>query len=100
MNENGFCLAGRLRKISQDVRFLYDATNFMAPWQIKTELDDSVALTFTPFFERIAKSDALIIRSEVHQMLGRFSGTLRADNGERIAVNDVIGWAEDHHARW
>lgn len=100
MNENGFCLAGRLRKISQDVRFIYDATNFMAPWQIKTELDDSVALTFTPFFERIAKSDALIIRSEVHQMLGRFSGTLRADNGERIAVNDVIGWAEDHHARW
>jgi len=33
-------------------------------------------------------------------MLGRFSGTLLADNGERIAVNDVIGWAEDHHARW
>jgi hypothetical protein len=48
----------------------------------------------------VAKTDALVIRSEVHQMIGRFKGTLKPDQGEPIQVEEAIGWAEDHHARW
>jgi hypothetical protein len=33
-------------------------------------------------------------------MFGRYSGTLVTDTGERIKVENLIGWAEEHHARW
>lgn len=100
MNENGLCIDGHLVKLSEDITFLYDTGNFKAPWQIKTSITDRVDLVFTPFFERVAKTDALIIRSEVHQMIGRFAGTIRGDEGEDIKIEGAIGWAEDHHARW
>ena len=58
-----------------------------------------MALTFTPFFERIAKTDMAIIRSEVHQMIGHFDGTF-SEGGEVVQVNQAVGWAEDHRARW
>ncbi len=100
LNENGLCLDGKLFKLSEDVAFTYDNQNFMAPWKLTTTETDRVNLTFTPFFERTAKTDALVIRSEVHQMIGRFSGTVKSDSGEVYPIEEAIGWAEDHHAKW
>ena len=100
MNENGLCVDGKLSKLSEDMRFQYDTSDFMKPWQIRTHASDQVDLSFTPFYERIAKTDAVLIRSEVHQMIGRFCGVLKTDDGETIPIKDAIGWAEDHHARW
>ena len=100
LNENGLCLDGKLFKLSEDIAFEYDNQNFMAPWKLTTTETDRVNLVFTPFFERTATTDALVIRSEVHQMFGRFSGTVKSDSGEVYTVKDVIGWAEDHHAKW
>ena len=100
MNENGLSIDGRLTKLSEDVNFDYDPEDVMAPWHLRTVASDRVDLTFEPFFERHAKTNALIIYSEVHQMFGRFYGTLKGDQGDRIEINGPIGWAEDHHARW
>jgi len=100
MNENGLCIDGKLLKLSEDVAFEYDPADFMAPWRLRTTATDRVDLTFTPFYERVAKTDALIIRSEVHQMIGHFSGTLNPSRGEEIIISDAVGWAEDHQARW
>jgi hypothetical protein len=100
MNENGFCVDGVLTKISEDVAFDYDPKNFMAPWRLHTTITDRVDLTFEPFFERHAKTDALVIFSEVHQVFGRFYGTLKPRGNDIIQINGPIGWAEDHHARW
>ena len=86
LNENGLCLDGKLIKLSEDVAFEYDDQDFMAPWKLTTTETDRVNLVFTPFFERTAKTDALVIRSEVHQMFGRFSGTVKSDSGEVYAV--------------
>ncbi len=100
MTENGICLDGRLSKIGEDLLFDYDPGNFMKPWSIRTPQSEQIRLEFTPFFERIAKTDALVLRSEVHQMIGRFCGTVITDNGEQISIQDAIGWAEEHQARW
>jgi hypothetical protein len=100
MNENALCVDGVLTKISEDLAFNYDTEDFMAPWHVHTTVTDRVDLEFTPFYERVAKTDALLIRSEVHQMIGHFKGTLKSDQGEPIRIKDAIGWAEDHHARW
>lgn len=100
MNENGLWIDGKLLKLSEDIVFSYNKSDFMAPWKLKTSATDRVNLVFTPFFERVARTDALIIYSEVHQMIGRFNGTLETDEGETIPIKDAIGWAEDHNARW
>lgn len=100
MNENGFMVDGILTKLHEDIRWEYSTENFMQPWKLHTSVTDQVQLTFTPFFERLAKTNALVIRSEVHQMIGRYDGVIITDVGERIEIRDQIGWAEDHHALW
>jgi hypothetical protein len=37
---------------------------------------------------------------DLHQLVGTFSGTFVADGGERVAIDDVLGIAEELHARW
>lgn len=100
MSENALCIDGHLVKLSEDICFTYDTSDFKAPWHMKTSLTDRVNLVFTPFFERTAKSNALVIHSEVHQMIGRFTGTIRTEDDELIPIDQAIGWAEDHHASW
>lgn len=99
MTENGICLDGVLSKLGEDIPFVYDESNFMKPWRIKAK-SKRVDLKFTPFYERVAKAKTGVLFSEVHQMFGRYSGTVVPDTGETIAVQDVFGWIEEHKARW
>jgi Protein of unknown function (DUF2804) len=91
---------GLLEKIGEDVIFDYDPLNLMAPWHFKTAFSNQVDLTFTPFYERVAKTEAVILRSEVHQMIGKFIGTVASADGRQFTISEVVGWAEEHHARW
>lgn len=100
MNENGIVIDGRITKISEDIIFEYDKKNFMKPWTIKSAVTDSVNLKFTPFYERIAKSNLMIIKSEVHQMIGHFSGLIKTESDEYISVDNLLGCSEDHFGQW
>lgn len=96
--ENCFFIGGKMTKLEW-VDWDYDPSNFMKPWSF-TSKDDRVDLVFEPFFDRAASTKLLVIDSEVHQLFGRYSGTLVTDGGEKIQVQDLIGWAEEHKARW
>jgi hypothetical protein len=96
--ENALILSGKIHKLDQ-VDFTYDARNFKSPWKMCSP-DARLDLTFTPFFERVARTDAKLLYSEVHQMFGRYSGRICTDDGEVIQVKDLVGWAEEHQARW
>lgn len=96
--ENAFILNGHIHKLEQ-INFEYDNKNFMQPWKMHSP-DGRLDLEFVPFKERVARSNLLLLYSEVHQMFGRYRGTLHTDNGEELHVQDVIGWAEEHHAKW
>lgn len=97
--ENGVCIDGRLHKYDTDFIWEYDKAAYMKPWHIHDPAG-RLALTFTPFMERVATSNVLLIRSEVHQMLGHYNGWFLTDEGERIVVSQLMGWAEDHEALW
>lgn len=96
--ENCIFIEGAIHKLG-GVSFDYDPRAFMKPWRFA---DDArrLELVFEPFFERITKEDFLVVRTEVHQMFGRYTGFAVADDGERIAIKGLIGWAEEHHALW
>ncbi len=96
--ENTLILNGRIHKLAQ-VDFRYSAQDFQQPWRMVAP-DGRLDLTFTPFVERVAATNLLLVASKVHQLFGRYRGHVVADDGERIAVDGLVGFAEEHHARW
>ncbi len=94
--ENTLLLDGRIHKL-EDVAIDYAASDFMRPWRMRSERVD---LEFTPFVERVAETKLVVIQSEVHQMFGRYTGSVLADDGETVQIDGVVGWAEEHRARW
>jgi len=96
--ENAIILDGRIYKLGQ-VDFEYDNHNFKAPWKMKSP-DGRLDLKFVPFFERAAKTDIKVLSSEVHQMFGHYSGSAVLDNGQAVKIEKLVGWAEEHHAKW
>jgi hypothetical protein len=96
--ENCFLLEGKIHKLGE-VKFTYDNINFKSPWKMSAP-DGRLELEFTPFFERVAKTAALVLRSEVHQMFGRYNGYVVTDAGIKVEIKDLVGWAEKHNARW
>jgi hypothetical protein len=97
-SENAFILDGKAHKLGT-LKFEYDGERFMKPWRMKDE-DGRLDLTFTPFYERVAKTDLKILHSEVHQMFGRYRGTLVTNDGDSFIIEDLVGFAEEHQAKW
>jgi len=100
MTENAICIDGRLTKIGDELEFTYDSDDYMRPWTVRSRSSDAVDLKLVPFFERVAKTNLLVMRSEVHQVFGHYSGAVMAESGERIAIDGLVGWVEQHQARW
>ena len=96
--ENCLVLNGKVHKLAQ-VNFGYKAGDYMQHWKF-TDSEKRLNLDFVPFKERLAKTKLGIINSEVHQMFGRYSGTAVTDEGVTIDINNLIGFAEEHQARW
>ncbi len=100
MTENALYIDGRLIKLSEDVAYTYDLKNIMQPWKLKTTETDRVDLVFTPMYERIAATNLLIIKTDMHQMIGHYSGYIRDENGEKIEIDRLVGCAEEHNTLW
>jgi len=98
--ENGICLDGRLHKLSEDLVWEYDRTNWTAPWRIRTPRSQRLALRFTPFFHKAAALNLGLLATDLNVLFGHFDGVLIGDGGERIEVGGLVGWAEEHLARW
>ncbi len=96
--ENALILDGVVHKLDQ-VNFEYDPEDFMKPWKFEDN-EGRLHLEFTPFKDRFAATHLLVIDSEVHQMFGRYAGKVVSDDGEEIQIDGLIGFAEEHFARW
>ena len=96
--ENAVILNNRIHKLEQ-VKFDYTPEDYTKPWEF-TDTEKRLELTFTPFKDRLAQTNLGIITSKVHQMFGRYNGYVISDESERIQVKDLIGFAEEHYAKW
>jgi len=81
------------------VKFKYDRNNFMAPWTISTPGSDTVDLKFAPFFEKKSKLNLIVLKTDGHQMFGKFTGTVKIES-RTIDFNDFTGWAEESISLW
>jgi hypothetical protein len=96
--ENALIVGNKMHKLGE-VKFDYISGDYMKPWKF---VDDAgrLDLVFTPFKDRVARTNLGIITSEVHQMFGHYDGRAVTDQGEVIPINDLVGFAEEHHAKW
>ncbi|HYD47495.1 MAG TPA: DUF2804 domain-containing protein [Terriglobales bacterium] len=100
MTENGFCIDGRLEKVSEPLIWAYDRGDFRKPWRIYAPATRRVDLDFSPMHLETQKLELGIIGTELQWVLGHYSGTLVTSKGDVIEVRDLLGWAEEHDARW
>ncbi|MEU4644521.1 DUF2804 domain-containing protein [Micromonospora sp. NPDC023814] len=95
--ENALFVDGRLHKISADLTWRYDRTDWLRPWRIT---GDRVNVEFHPFHERVARTNLGVLANETHQCFGHFTGWAQTDDGERTDLDGLVGWAEEARNRW
>lgn len=95
--ENSLNVDGRVNKIAGELHWEFDTADWLAAWRITGERVD---LTFSPFHDHASKTNFGIIRSSGHQCFGHYNGWMVDDAGTRIAITDLLGWAEDVHNHW
>ena len=97
MTENGLFVDGRLHKIGEELTWEYDRGNWRAPWRIHGSRLD---VRFVPFHVRRSGTNLGVVASSTHQCFGTFDGWARTDEGTRIELAGLVGWAEEANQRW
>lgn len=93
--ENMFFYGGKAHKLDK-IEFSMPK-NRMDPW---TFTGERCALSMVPVLDRSACASVGVVRSDQHQVFGRFSGTVTLDDGTRSKVRDLMGFAEKVENKW
>ena len=96
--ENCVFAGGRLHKIGA-VDVVHDLGAPLRPWRFRAR-DGRLDVLFTPRFALARRVELLVVASRLHQLLGSFTGSAVTEEGERLSLDGLYGWAEDHRARW
>ena len=101
-SENVLVYEGKIHKLEQ-VKFEIPEKDgkedYLSPWNF-TSSDGRFELKFEPIMDRCAKTDLLIICSDQHQVFGRFSGTVILDDGRKLQIDHLTGFAEKVRNKW
>ena len=60
----------------------------------------SADLVFTPFYDKHSHTNALVISSRTDQLFCVWTGWARDENGTRVHVDGIEGFAEEVLNRW
>jgi hypothetical protein len=97
--ENGVIVDGEVVKLGDELIWSYDWDDPMAPWSVRSP-DGSLDLTLQPRHDRHARTQAVVLATEVHQVFGRWSGRVPIPDGGSAAIADILGFAEESRSRW
>ena len=101
-SENVLFYGGKIHKLSRvefGIPVKDGADDFMAPWKFSSD-DGRFEMDFRPIMDRSAKISLGVLCSDQHQVFGRFSGTAILDNGRKIEIRDLAGFAEKVRNKW
>ena len=100
--ENMLFYDGRAHKLSK-VRFRIPGRRrrrrYMEQWEFTSD-DGRFEMRFAPVIDRASCTDVKLIKSDQHQVFGRFSGTAVLDGGETLQVRDLFGFGEKVENKW
>lgn len=101
-SENMLFYGGKAHKLSR-VTFNIPQKNgkddFMSPWTFTSD-DGRFEMDFVPILDRAACTDFKLLKSDQHQVFGRFTGKAVLDDGTVLALHDFSGFAEKVENKW
>lgn len=103
-SENMLFYKGKAHKLSQ-VTFCIPGDggkrtpDFMQPWTFTSD-DGRFEMQYRPVLDRASCTDVKLIKSDQHQVFGRFTGKAVLDDGTVLGVQDLPGFAEKVINKW
>ena len=73
--------------------------DYLSPWIFSSD-DGRFEMRFEPVMDRASRTDLKLICSDQHQVFGRFSGTAVLDDGRKLEIRDLMGFAEKVRNKW
>ena len=98
-NENGILCNGRLHKVMEDLRWDYDPREWRKPWRVVAERSGAIDLVLEPVVAHTPRLDLGVIATGGVCAFGAWRGHVRVEERE-IAIDGLIGWAEEFAHRW
>ncbi len=98
-NENGILWNGRLHKVMEELRWEYDATDWRKPWRVVAPHSGAIDLVLEPFAAHAPRLNLGLLATGGVCAFGRWRGGVRAE-GRELAVQGLLGWAEEFSHRW
>ena len=101
-SENMLFYDGRTHKLGQvtfHIPMAGKREDYLAPWRFTSD-DGRFEMDFAPILDRAACTDVKLIKSDQHQVFGRFTGTALLDDGTPVRVKDLLGFAEKVENKW
>ncbi|NCB92762.1 MAG: DUF2804 domain-containing protein [Clostridia bacterium] len=102
-SENMFFYEGKAHKLER-VKFHIPGEKkgkprYLQPWVFSSS-DDRIKLTFTPILDRNSCTSVGIILSDQHQVFGWFDGYVILDDGTKVSIRHMLGFAEKVRNKW
>lgn len=96
--ENMLFYRGKAHKL-EHVTFHIPDDSFLKPWKFSSS-DGRFEMDFVPVLDRSQYDNVLLIKSDQHQVFGRFTGRAVLDDGTVLELKDFLGFAEKVINRW
>lgn len=96
--ENMLFYGGTTHKLSE-VNFDLSKDSYMSPKHFSSD-DGRFEMDFTPVYDRYTETKLLFVDNCCHQIFGRFSGTVRLDDGRELVVKDLMAFTEHAINNW
>lgn len=101
-SENMLFYDGKAHKLSEvtfNIPQKDGQDDFLSPWTFTSD-DGRFEMDFIPILDRAACMDVKLLKSDQHQVFGRFTGKAVLDDGQVIELKDFIGFAEKVENKW
>lgn len=73
--------------------------DYLKPWTFTSD-DGKFEMDFVPIIDRASCTDVKLIKSDQHQVFGKYSGIAVLEDGTKIEIKDFIGFAEKVENKW
>ena len=89
----------KLNRVTFGIPLKDGKEDYLSPWTFSSD-DGRFEMRFEPVMDRSALVDLKLICSDQHQVFGRFSGTAVLDDGRKLEIRNLMGFAEKVRNKW
>jgi hypothetical protein len=77
----------------------YDTKEYMKPWHFRGN-DGRFEMTLEPIYDQHVGANFLVKSAHLHKLYGYYSGSVVLNDGRRVEVDKIMGFAEEVFLKW